>query len=95
MVIVVSITAIANFALPAFNVGISVRILRFVLMAIAASFGLYGMVIALIILGMHLCSLESLGVPYMTNFAPLRWKGQKDTLLRLSQRGIRKYFGEN
>lgn len=95
MVIVVSITAIANFALPAFNVGISVRLLRFVLMVCAASFGLYGIVIALIILAMHLCSLESLGVPYMTSFAPLRWGGQKDTLLRLSRRTMKKYFGRN
>ncbi|AIQ54450.1 spore germination protein [Paenibacillus sp. FSL R7-0331] len=95
MVIVVAITAIANFALPAFNVGISVRMLRFVLMAIAASFGLYGMVIALIILALHLCTLESLGVPYMSSFAPLRRGAQKDTLLRLSQRMMKRYFGQS
>lgn len=95
MVIVVSITAIANFALPAFNVGISVRMLRFVLMAIAASFGLYGMIIAMIILGMHLCSLESMGIPYMTSFAPIRWQSQKDTFVRLSRRTMKKYFGQN
>lgn len=94
MVIVVSITAIANFALPAFNVGISVRMLRFVLMAIAASFGMYGIIIALIVLGMHLCSLESLGVPYMTSLAPFRWRDQKDTLLRVSRREAKKYFGK-
>ena len=61
MVIVVSMTAIANFALPAFNIGISVRILRFGLMGIAASFGLYGMIIGMIIIGLHLCSLQSMG----------------------------------
>ncbi|WP_340025431.1 spore germination protein [Paenibacillus sp. FSL K6-1096] len=95
MVIVVSITAIANFALPAFNVGISVRMLRFVLMVIAASFGLFGMIIALIILGLHLCSLESMGIPYMTSFAPVRWQSQKDTFIRLSRRTMKKYFGQN
>ncbi|NQX45850.1 spore germination protein [Paenibacillus tritici] len=95
MVIVVSITAIANFALPAFNVGISVRMLRFVLMAIAASFGLYGMIIAMIMLGLHLCSLDSVGVPYMTSLAPMRWQSQKDTFIRVSRRGMKKYFGRN
>ncbi|WP_405116571.1 spore germination protein [Paenibacillus sp. FSL K6-1217] len=95
MVIVVSITAIANFALPAFNVGISVRMLRFVLMVIAASFGLFGMIIALIILALHLCSLESMGIPYMTSFAPIRWQSQKDTFIRLSRRTMKKYFGQN
>jgi len=92
MVIVVSITAISNFALPAFNMGISVRILRFVLMGIAASFGLFGIIVALIILGLHLCSLESMGVPYMTSFAPISWRDQKDTLVRISLRSVRKYF---
>lgn len=92
MVIVVSITAIANFALPAFNVGISARMLRFILMGIAASFGLYGIIISMIVLGLHLCSLESLGVPYMTSVAPFRWKAQKDTLLRLPRRAARKFF---
>uniref|UniRef100_UPI00406C8AC3 spore germination protein n=1 Tax=Paenibacillus sp. FSL P2-0089 TaxID=2954526 RepID=UPI00406C8AC3 len=95
MVIVVSITAIANFTLPAFNVGISVRMLRFVLMVIAASFGLFGIIIALIILGLHLCSLESMGIPYMTSFAPMRRQSQKDTFIRLSRRTMKKYFGQN
>ncbi|GAA3407374.1 spore germination protein [Paenibacillus hodogayensis] len=92
MVIVVSITAIANFALPAFNIGISVRLLRFVLMGIAASFGLYGIIIAMVMLGLHLCSLESMGIPYMTSFAPFTWRSQKDALLRLSRRTVAKYF---
>jgi spore germination protein KA len=94
MVIVVSITAISNFALPSFNVGISARMLRFVLMGISASFGLYGIVIALIIMGLHLCSLESVGVPYMTSFAPFRWSSQKDALLRFSQRTKKKYMSK-
>ncbi|MEK3901299.1 spore germination protein [Paenibacillus sp. FSL R7-0179] len=95
MVIVVSITAISNFALPAFNIGISVRILRFVMMGIGASFGLYGIVVALIILGLHLCSLESVGVPYMTSYAPWQWLSQKDSLIRLSRRNMKKYTGHN
>lgn len=91
-VIVVSITAIANFALPSFNFGISVRMLRFVFMMMAATFGLYGIMIGLIILGLHLCSLYSLGVPYMTSFAPIRWRSQADTILRLSERMRQKWL---
>lgn len=37
MVIVVSITAIANFVFPAFNMAISIRILRFGMMVLAAT----------------------------------------------------------
>ncbi len=95
MVIVVSITAISNFALPAFNVGISVRMLRFALMGVAASFGLFGIIIALIMLGLHLCSLESMGVPYMDSFAPFKWRNQKDALLRMSQRAQKKWLNKH
>lgn len=95
MVIVVAITAISNFALPAFNIGISVRMLRFGMMVIGASFGLYGIIVALLILGLHLCSLESMGLPYMTSFAPWQWKSQKDSLIRMSRRSMKKYTGHN
>ncbi|PYI54949.1 spore germination protein [Paenibacillus flagellatus] len=83
MVIVVSITAIASFVFPSFSMSIPVRMLRFVLMALAASFGLYGIFIGMMILGAHLCSLRSFGVPYMSPLAPMNADDQKDTILRL------------
>lgn len=83
MVIVVSITAIANFVLPAFNMGIAARIIRFGLMTLAASFGLYGVFIGIIALVLHLCSLHSFSVPYMAPLAPYQRDDQKDTLFRL------------
>ncbi|PLT47161.1 Spore germination protein GerKA [Paenibacillus pasadenensis] len=83
MVIVVSITAIANFVLPAFNMGIAARIIRFGLMTLAASFGLYGVFMGIIALVLHLCSLHSFSVPYMAPLAPYQRDDQKDTLFRL------------
>ncbi|MGG2483380.1 MULTISPECIES: spore germination protein [Brevibacillus] len=83
MVIVVAITAIANFVIPAFSVGISIRMLRFGLMALAASFGLYGIILGVIVIVLHLCSLRSFGAPYMSPFAPFHLAEQKDTLFRL------------
>ncbi|TDG00356.1 spore germination protein [Paenibacillus piri] len=84
MVIVVSITAISNFVLPAFNLGITIRIIRFILMMLAASFGLFGIFLGLIVLVIHLCNLSSFGVPYMSPMAPLHMSDQKDTLVRSS-----------
>ncbi|KOR89127.1 spore germination protein [Paenibacillus solani] len=83
MVIVVSITAISSFVVPSFNMSIAFRMLRFPLMALAASFGLYGIFVGIIALMLHLCSLRSFGVPYLSPFAPLIPEGQKDTILRL------------
>lgn len=83
MVIVVSITAISNFVVPAFNMAISLRILRFAFMLLAASFGLFGLTVGLIALVLHLCSLRSFGIPYLSPFAPLIIEDQKDTLFRM------------
>lgn len=85
MVIVVSITAISNFVIPAFNMAISLRILRFLFMLLAASFGLFGITVGLIGLVLHLCSLHSFGVPYLSPFAPLKVGDHKDTLFRFPQ----------
>lgn len=83
MVIVVSITAISSFVSPTYDIAIAVRMLRFIFMAIAASFGLFGITVGLIALILHLCSLRSFGVPYMSPLAPFNLSDQKDTFIRL------------
>lgn len=83
MVIVVAITAISSFVVPSFNMSIAFRMLRFPLMALAGSFGLFGILVGVIAIILHLCSLRSFGIPYMSPFAPLIPEGQKDSILRL------------
>ncbi|SMO72176.1 spore germination protein [Melghirimyces algeriensis] len=82
MVIVVSITAISSFAIPSYELRLPIRALRFLFMALAASFGLYGIVLGGITLLLHLTSLRSFGIPYMSPLAPFNIEGQKDTLFR-------------
>ncbi|MDF2815263.1 MAG: spore gernimation protein [Paenibacillus sp.] len=82
MVIVVAITAIASFVIPAFNVAVSVRMLRFPLMFLAGVLGLYGVMLGLLVLLIHLCSLASFGTPYFTPMAPFNWGGMRDAILR-------------
>lgn len=82
MVIVVSITAIASFVLPSYNIAISIRILRFVFMGLAASFGLFGIMLGMMTMVLHLSGLRSFGVPFLFPFAPLNYAGQKDAMVR-------------
>ncbi|MGP4081654.1 spore germination protein [Pseudalkalibacillus sp. R45] len=82
MVIVVALTAISSFATPRFNIAISARLIRFVLMISAATFGFYGITIVLIMMIAHLSSLRSLGIPYLTSVAPFNASDQKDTFIR-------------
>ncbi len=83
MVIVVSITAISSYVIPENGLSIAVRIVRFALMMLAAAFGLLGILMGLIVLLLHLTSLRSFGVSYMSPFGPYVESDMKDTLFRL------------
>ncbi|MDI3327878.1 MAG: spore germination protein [Alicyclobacillaceae bacterium] len=82
MVIIVALTGIASFTIPSYNIAITFRILRFPFIIVAGIFGLYGIIIALLILWIHLVSLRSLGVPYMSPIAPFLWADLKDAFNR-------------
>lgn len=85
MVIIVAITAIASFMIPNYGFASAFRILRFVMMILATTLGLYGIVLGIIIIATHLVNLTSFGVPYMTPFTILgRTKSDlKDTVVKI------------
>lgn len=83
MTIVVAMTAIASFATPSFAMAISARLIRFLFMIAAATFGFYGIILGIIMLTVHLCSLRSFGVPYMMPTAPFIPANNADTFIRL------------
>lgn len=82
MVIIVSITAISSFAFPSYTMGNAVRIIRFILMILSAAFGVYGILLGIIVLVHHLCHLKSIGIPYMAPMAPYIRGENKDGLLK-------------
>ncbi len=82
MVIVVSITAIANFSTPVFAMAVSARLLRFTLMVLAALVGFFGIMVGLMVMAIHLCSLRSFGVPYMAPLSPFSGENQQDVFIR-------------
>lgn len=83
MVIVIALTAIATFAIPAYSVAIGFRIVRFGFMFAAGAFGLYGLVLAYIMINIHFVNLKSFGVPYSVPFAPFFKKDWNDVIIRL------------
>lgn len=83
MVIVVAITAISSFAIPQYNAGITLRMLRFVSMFSAALFGLYGIILFFLFLCSHLVKLKSFGVPYLSPTVPYRAGDWKDFMVRM------------
>ncbi|MFG1732730.1 spore germination protein [Paenibacillus sp. 843] len=83
MVIVVSFTAIANFAIPAFSMAAAIRLIRFALMLLAGTLGLFGILAGIVPIYVHLVSLTSFGVPYLSPFTPFRFSEMKDLIVRL------------
>lgn len=82
MVIVVSVTGISSFIIPQYNLGLSIRVLRFSFMILAGAFGLYGVFMGILIMLIHMAKLESFGVPYLSPLAPLDSKSLKDVFFR-------------
>jgi len=82
IVIIVSITGIASLGVPIFSLGISIRLLRFVLLILGGTLGLYGITWGIAALLIHLASLRSYGVPYAQPILPLIPAELKDSIVR-------------
>ena len=65
VVIVVALTAIASFAIPNEEFASVFRLLKFFIIFTSAVAGLYGFVLGLLIIAIHLSELTSFGIPYM------------------------------
>ena len=83
MVIVVAVTAISSFALSSYSIGISFRFLRFFLIALSAAFGLFGVMLGLLIMLTHLCSLKSFGIPYLAPLVGNAYYEMGDSFIRV------------
>jgi len=83
IVIVVSITGIANFVVPIYSFGITQRLLRFTFVFLAGFMGLFGILCGLLFMIAHLVSLKTFGVPYLTPVVPTRLPEWKDVLIRV------------
>jgi spore germination protein len=83
MIIIVSITSITSFLAPNYAVTSAFRYVRFLIIIAASIIGLYGIMLGLVILLIHLIKLESFGVPYLAPMVNVRGEDQKDTFIRL------------
>lgn len=81
-VVIIALTTIGSFATPAYNAALALRLLRFPLIIMAGIFGLYGVMIGLILILNHLLSLKSFGIPYLSPLVPANFQGMKDLLIR-------------
>jgi len=82
-VIAVSATAIASFTTPSYGMAIASRMIRFAMLLLAAFIGAFGFFFGLIMLVIHLNSIRSFGVPYLSPMMPLHKKSWRDLFIRV------------
>jgi len=82
MVIIVAVNAISSFAIPNYSMAIAFRLITFIFIVLATIAGLYGIMLGLIGLTIHLVTLKSFGAHYLSPFVSFRWSESKDTLIR-------------
>ena len=70
LLIVVSTSLLASFALPDYTLLNSFRVLKFGLLFFTGAFGFYGFTIFLTFILAELVSMDSFGVPFMAPWAP-------------------------
>ena len=82
LVIVVSTTGIASFMFPSYTLTGAIRLLRFLMIFLAATLGFYGILLGVFFILVHLVQLRSFGVPYLAPIAPFNFNNLKDVFIR-------------
>ncbi|MBE3576309.1 MAG: spore germination protein [Limnochordales bacterium] len=81
MVITASLTALASFTIPAYNLGATIRWLGVLLIIPASILGILGLLFGIMALLIHLANLRSFGVPYLVPTAPMVWESNREDML--------------
>jgi spore germination protein KA len=79
-IIIIALAGITGFIIPTQNASIS--IIRLIFMILAGFAGLFGLFIGIVLLLIHMVSLRSFGVPYLSSLAPSTISDLKDVLIR-------------
>jgi len=82
VVVIVALAGISGFIMPNQDLSSGIRLMRFILAVLAAVAGFFGLVIGLIVLITHLCSLNNYGTAYLSPFVDVEERNIKDTIFR-------------
>jgi len=84
MIIVVAISAISGLVFTSIELTSAIRFWRIFLMVLAATLGIYGIFLGLILLVTKLASISSFNQPYLAPFSPFIKSEQKDAILKIN-----------
>ncbi len=65
LVVVIATTAISSYSMPSYNFSMALRWTRVPMLILASMLGLYGVILGVLAITIHLCSLRSFGESYL------------------------------
>ncbi|MGI6835685.1 MULTISPECIES: spore germination protein [Bacillus cereus group] len=80
--LIVSISHILGFVTPFITFGATIRTLRYLFILIASFLGLYGIILATLLLLFHLNHIRSFGIPYLASISPFNLYNQKENFFK-------------
>ncbi|MCY6370140.1 spore germination protein [Clostridium ganghwense] len=63
--LIIGITVIATFLIPTYDMALVIRLVQYPMLLLANFLGIFGIAVGWYFLMVHLCSLDSFGVPYL------------------------------
>ncbi len=81
-VIIPTLTMVASFGIPSYDLRAAVRIIQFFTMIMSSLLGIFGYATAFFFIAIHIAALKSFGIPYMSPLAPTEASGLEHTVLR-------------
>lgn len=82
MLIVVSVTAISTLCIPNYNLQITAIVLKYVFLIAATFLGLFGIMLGVYTILIHMTSLRSFGVNYIAPYTDKNTPGEYDFIMR-------------
>ncbi|WP_242968380.1 spore germination protein [Sulfobacillus sp. hq2] len=83
IIVIMTVTALSFYSVPAYELVGSWRLVNFALIAAAQFWGLFGILWVSLALIIELGSMVSFGVPYLAPWVPAYWRDLKDSVVRL------------
>ncbi len=90
MIVIITLTALGLFTSPVYEMATPWRILFWFVVFASYAFGIYGIILAMLVILAHLASLDNFGVPYLSPFGPIRVRDLKDSWLRFPEASLDK-----
>lgn len=78
VVIVVALTALASFTIPNEGFASAFRLVKFYLILLASFLGVYGVILGMLTVLIHLASLTSFGIPYLMPYVAVKADENRD-----------------